>query len=434
MTILTRYLYNTDEVMLSFTENLLKQKDINECYFWIYEYFKSGFIKETWEILYKIYYDFYAIKNPKFLKKMNLRYNKCKKDNNAKHVLWITKNMFKFNKDYNLFLLRIYYSTRNTTIIKIDNTVLDDYSFKNKNEKKLLVSIQKKNTKSISYYLKKIIKQENVIEFLEKILKINIVVNDFYDLYHQLLYITINSFKIKSKKAVYYKKLLDDELNGVLLSDTNCYKEKVKNEIYISRCIDGWLNNAPQDFEKIFPNTRKQIEFVMKQEYEDIKDALGKLWLYKDESKIIEYNALLFFGLIMDEILLEMEKSEKILQEGRLYGVSENIGCFNLNRDKTDTNNVLWYHWEYYAYNSPLWKLRFDKYNITINDEKKRLTFDMDDEAEEFYELYNYEPDEESKEVQEKSTKMIVRKSLKSWLNNIFDKQTNIGLRGKISY
>ena len=64
---LTRYLYNADEVKLTLIETLLNQK-CEECYFWIYEYFKSGYVSESWQLIYKIYYDFYALKNPKLLK------------------------------------------------------------------------------------------------------------------------------------------------------------------------------------------------------------------------------------------------------------------------------------------------------------------------------------------------------------------------------
>ena len=57
----TRYLYNTDEVLLTLLEALLKQKSVDECYFWVYEYYESGFHNETWDFIWKVYYDFYAI-------------------------------------------------------------------------------------------------------------------------------------------------------------------------------------------------------------------------------------------------------------------------------------------------------------------------------------------------------------------------------------
>ena len=46
---LTRFLYMGDEVICSFLECLLKRKDLKECYFWISEYYYSGFYKKTWE-------------------------------------------------------------------------------------------------------------------------------------------------------------------------------------------------------------------------------------------------------------------------------------------------------------------------------------------------------------------------------------------------
>ena len=62
---LSRYLYMCDEIIYSFLESLLKQKDLDECYYWIAEYYYSGFMKRAGYILCKIYYDFYAIKYPK---------------------------------------------------------------------------------------------------------------------------------------------------------------------------------------------------------------------------------------------------------------------------------------------------------------------------------------------------------------------------------
>ena len=43
----TRYLYNLDEVKLSFIEALLKKQNLDECYFWICELYDSGFVRET---------------------------------------------------------------------------------------------------------------------------------------------------------------------------------------------------------------------------------------------------------------------------------------------------------------------------------------------------------------------------------------------------
>ena len=69
----TRYLYNIDEVILTFLECLLKQNNLEECYYWFYEYYKSGYVEESWNLLWKIYYDFYMIKNPKIEEKIEYK-------------------------------------------------------------------------------------------------------------------------------------------------------------------------------------------------------------------------------------------------------------------------------------------------------------------------------------------------------------------------
>ena len=124
----------------------------------------------------------------------------------------------------------------------------------------------------------------------------------------------------------------------------------------------------------------------------------------------------------------------KTLKKKRLYGISQNIGCFKLARENLDLNHIYWYHWEFYAYKSPLWKFRFDKCKIKINDKKQSIDFSDEDEYEEFYEEYGYEPDEQSKEVQEKSICKIEKSNIKSWINSIFDKKLTRNIRLKIVY
>ena len=53
---------------------------------------------------------------------------------------------------------------------------------------------------------------------------------------------------------------------------------------------------------------------------------------------------------------------------------------------------------------------------------------------EEFYEKYGYEPDEQSKEVQEKSIKKIEKLVLKKWINGLFKDQLTKNIRIKIEY
>ena len=52
---LSRLLYFNDEVIYSFLDGLLNQKSIEEIYFWLSEYYYSGFQEETWRYLFQIY-------------------------------------------------------------------------------------------------------------------------------------------------------------------------------------------------------------------------------------------------------------------------------------------------------------------------------------------------------------------------------------------
>ena len=62
--IFTRYLYIKDEVEIALTTSILEKKD--EAIFWAYELYYSGYEKETFDILWKIYHYFFATLNPCF--------------------------------------------------------------------------------------------------------------------------------------------------------------------------------------------------------------------------------------------------------------------------------------------------------------------------------------------------------------------------------
>ena len=60
----TRYLYFKKEVEISLVTCILEKK--NEAEFWAYELFYSGYQQETLNLLWKIYYNFFATLNPSF--------------------------------------------------------------------------------------------------------------------------------------------------------------------------------------------------------------------------------------------------------------------------------------------------------------------------------------------------------------------------------
>ena len=120
-------------------------------------------------------------------------------------------------------------------------------------------------------------------------------------------------------------------------------------------------------------------------------------------------------------------QARKTLIHKCLYSINPLSSSFHLMRDEEDSiSKCYWYHWEYYAYNSPIWKSRFDKYDITIDDENKKIIggdiekFNDDDEIEEFYQQYGYEPDEQSSEIQNKLFGLLPDNNWKIWTQDIF--------------
>ena len=102
----------------------------------------------------------------------------------------------------------------------------------------------------------------------------------------------------------------------------------------------------------------------------------------------------------------------KILQSVSLFNIdSDNtIALFPLKRDHhPDIQDVYWLHWEYYASFSPLWLYRIEKYHGQVDHQNKKVHFPTVEDEEDFYEEYGYEPDEQSKQTQEKSIQPLQR-------------------------
>jgi|TARA_B110000967_G_scaffold169822_1_gene179465 hypothetical protein len=95
----------------------------------------------------------------------------------------------------------------------------------------------------------------------------------------------------------------------------------------------------------------------------------------------------------------------KILEKQCIYPVRKmyndlfdiTIPSFN------DTYQIYNYHWLYYANHSPIWNNRINLYNGIADNDKKIIVFEDDDDLEEFYLKWQYDPDEQGWQVQSKS-------------------------------
>lgn len=113
----------------------------------------------------------------------------------------------------------------------------------------------------------------------------------------------------------------------------------------------------------------------------------------------------------------------KILRLAKIYAIdSDNyLSLFDLKRETQDIKTAYYYNWLYYASYSPLWRTRILKHNGVIDQKNHKVEFD-DDDIDEFYDNYGYEPDEQSLEVENKTIQDIRKE--RNWLS--FYKEHNI--------
>jgi hypothetical protein len=139
-----------------------------------------------------------------------------------------------------------------------------------------------------------------------------------------------------------------------------------------------------------------------------------KLRLIFKESDIEKYKTV---------VASEPGKAWKILPQVCKYGIHPEIRSLfqitNVNFSKTYREN-----WLFYAARSPIWCDRIITCGGFVMDNEKINIVD-EDKTEEFYQLYNYEPDEQSPEIQEKSigncniAQMSIEDFIAKYVNNV---------------
>ena len=125
--ILTRYLYLKKEVILYLISDILERKD--SAIYWACELYNSGFKIELFEILWKIYYNFFASLNPSYeayLFKKQIQVID-KKDSCEKHIATIVRDFLLRPYNADIFLLKTYNETFESNIhpsdVDIENWV-----------------------------------------------------------------------------------------------------------------------------------------------------------------------------------------------------------------------------------------------------------------------------------------------------------------------
>ena len=363
---LTRYLYFKDEVVLSLLNALLEKKNLNECLFWISELYYSGYHTEVWDIMWTIYYDFYAIKNPKLEKHFVKIYKKWKINQDINSILSVVKNLYSNSiSTPDVFCMRLLMKTQNTKAALGLKTHLPKTFKCSIKFKQILLSIYRKDYKNIAFNIKKFKGEE--LELFDVICQYIV-----HGLFEEIPKTSINEENKKIMTSQFLSHPYNNKLHIILSLIFNCY-----------------YNGTDFNERMLF-----------------IRASGDNITFVKDID------------------MIPCHPVYKTLACKRLYSISKDIGCFQLIRNNKvfpPYNEILWYHWIYFAFSTPLWHQRLINYNIKMNDKKYEISFGDDDELEDFHEKYGYEPDEQSKETQEKSILMIPDLSIKKWLADIFD-------------
>jgi hypothetical protein len=335
---LTRFLYAKDEVELSLMMALLKNEDLRIIYYWAYELYYSGF--EVFDLLLKIYLDYYYEKQPYLLSYIRKKQQLWKADGDMKHVAYVLRNMYNLQASNTVFMTRQYmfnYGGEKFNYGRVCATKADDGGGPT-----ILYKIEGGGTYR-QYFLRAVARRhmENVWYYLNMLLA-----------------------KGEEGEAVV------EEALGIALDKNMLTVKHLRTHYIIASIVQVLYADVHMDV----VDAKKHIFVIPKKEHlehvQDLEDA----------------NITPVYDTLMHK---------------RFVAIDKDIGIFTLARDNLgDLTKEMWFHWEYYAMGAPLWQKRLAKWGGGVNQETKKIEFPTDDMQEAFYELYGYEFDELPKEVQ----------------------------------
>jgi hypothetical protein len=376
---LTRYLYSRDEVELSFVVSLLEKKDIMECYFWAFELYYSGY--DISQLIWKIFYDFYFHYNSKLEVIIHNKLAKWRENNDYKNIAYIIQNLFRSKISHVVFTLRQRILHENYK-----------YEFKpkrgrppnwlNKYEKRyipLIIAISNSDYYNIAYYLYYLID------------------NNTHDITYAIFVAIMKYFSLDHDHGHYM--MIENFTDNALNDDVQKYwdlREYSDDKHYLLSMIVHLMTNTNTN-----TNTDKKSSNILV-----IPREKHLEWIINMETETI-------YPL------------HRTVTNKRIYKINSLIGSFKLVRNNfchSETLDLKFINncWETYAYNTPCWNKRFIEFNGRLDD-KNKIIFDDDDNLENFYEKYGYEPDEQTTEIQDMSMGYIDKISKKDWYETIFD-------------
>ena len=356
--VLTRFLYLFDEVCISFMTSVLKKESLDECYFWISELYLSELHDQSWELIWFIYYDFYYVKNPSLEKYISKKHS----NGDLKSLMSVVKNFFKIQSSSEVFINRQY----NMNIKEITHIF---------------------RGKKPNWLAKHPSKYHAILRFIDK------------KLYH---------FAISSLPET-----ITDELFQTIKTYFNIPDERFKLLVDTFHTSN---NKSDNKYDNKFHKLWALISLLIFNP--DYHLSKKKIYMGSNES---EFDEIMKHNEPVPPSSNNNNQIYKTLAYKRTYAIHPSCSSFNLLRDSFEKiNDEFWYHWEYHAYLTPIWFERFNRYKIIVDSEKKQIQFTDDDELEDFYSQYGYDPDEQSTETQNKALSLMTDINWKDWYENTF--------------
>jgi hypothetical protein len=333
-------------------------KNEEEAVFWAYELYYSGFQTELVAVFWSIYYDFYYTLNPSFEKYLQTKF---------KNNLVLTIDSVNcISMIVNNFMIRphnmdVFILKQLVNICDFDKADIQDYIIENNFEvmrNELLNVLRTKDYMMLASYILTDVKETHLCDAFKVALE---------------YFVTDKGIKIDKKYlAIDYEKYPFDK--SVLILSRIMYYFTLANNKKMGKNI--YVHVEPEDvvlYETIYTNANLSPRKIL---------PLAKIYA------IDSYNYL---------------------------------SLFDLKRETQDIKTAYYYDWLYYASFSPLWNSRILKYNGVIDEKNKKIVFD-DDDIDEFYDVYGYEPDEQTADVENKTIQDIRKE--RTWQS--FYKKHNI--------
>ena len=362
--VFTQYLYIKEEVRIALLVSILNKSD--DAIFWAYELYHSGFKHELLNLIWKIYYDFFATLNPTYEAYLLKKHKELINDTTGTQVRNVSSIiqdlLFRpFNSD--VFMLRNICEKFEIDIIYHHTTEIITHTDEARHN--LTQWVANDDFRSIAQWVLNV----------NKTISPSIIYSICLDIFEET--------KTKSPKLVKLEKefasaiKLNINTNVILLAKIIQLFSK-KTELKKGRSI--YINVEPED--------------------------------------IIPYEPIIGSNEI---------KHYTILEKAYMCGIDDlkHLGLFKLTRKKYNLQEEYWYRWEYHASFSPLWSKRIRQFGGYPDYTTQKVIFKEepdDDSMQEFYSLYGLEPDEQKSQVQNKSIQQIEKIHDWKWFNEQYKK------------